>query len=68
MKTKSNICKVYAEGIGKSQTGSVVVGSVSVRFYEPRLVGYVSFPGVPLIPLVSTALPPPLLQDSLSSV
>lgn len=61
MKTKSHICKVYAEGICKSQAVSLVVRSVSVRFHEPRLVGYVSFPGIPLIPLVFTVLPPPLL-------
>lgn len=58
MNTKSHNCKVYAEGTGKSQAGSLVVGSVSLRPHEPRLLGSMGFLGVPLIPLVPTVIPP----------
>ena len=57
---------MYAEGLGWSHAGFLVVGSVSVSLYDPRLIGSVSYLVVSLAPLALTILPPPLPQDSLN--
>ena len=46
---------------------SLIVGSISVNLYEPRIVGSVGLLVVPLIPLALTILHPPLPYDSWSS-
>ena len=53
--------------LGQSHIGSLVVGSVSVSPYEPRLVDSVGFLVVSLTPLAPTILPPSLQQDSLNT-
>lgn len=63
-KTKIHNSNIYAEGLGQSHAGFLVVGSVSVRSYENRLVDSVDILVVSLTPLASTILPPPLQQDS----
>ena len=45
-------------GIAQSHAGSLVVSSISVNPYEPRLVGSVGFLVVPLTPLDPKVLPP----------
>lgn len=53
---------VYAEGLGPSHAGSLVVGLVSVNPYELMLFSPVGFLVVSLTSLSSTILPPYLLQ------
>ena len=42
-KTKLHNSHADTEGLSWSQAGSLVVGSISVSLYEPRLVGSVGF-------------------------
>lgn len=57
----------YVEGLSQIHAGSLVLSSVFVSPYEPRIVDSLSFLVVSLFPLVSTILLPRLPQDSLSS-
>ena len=51
-------CNICAQGLGESCAGSLVVGSVSVSPYEPKLVDFVGFLVLSLSPLAPTILPP----------
>ena len=44
---------IYAEGLGQTHVGSLIVGSVSVTLYEPKLVDSVGFLMMSLTPLAS---------------
>ena len=66
MEIKLHNHSIYAEGLGQTHAGSLVVSSVFVRLYELRLVVSVDFLVVSLIFLIPTILPP-LVQDSPSS-
>ena len=57
----------YAEGLGHTHPGSLIVGSVSVSPYKPRLADSVAFLVASLTLLESAFLLPPLLQNSPSS-
>lgn len=50
-------CSIYAEGLGQSLAASLVVGSVSVGFYEPRLGDSARFLVVSLTLLALAILP-----------
>ena len=41
--TKLQNCNIYAECLSQSQAGSLLVSSVSVTLYEPRLVDSAGF-------------------------
>ena len=54
----------HAECLDQSQAAYLVVGSVSVSFYEPTLFSSVDAFVMSLVPLPATILPPSLYQDS----
>lgn len=59
---------IYDEHLPQTQTGSVIVSSVFVSFYEPWLVDSAGcFLLVVLNPWAPTIPPPPLTLDSVSS-
>jgi hypothetical protein len=64
---RAHNCDICAEGLGQSNVGSMVGGSVSASLYEPRLVDSVGFLMVFLTSLSPTILPPPLPQGSSSA-
>jgi hypothetical protein len=66
MKTKLQVC--CAGGLGSYHAYSLIGGLISVSPDGPRLVYSVGFLVVLLTPLASSILPPPLPQDSQSSV
>ena len=43
MKTELHSSNIYAEGLGQSRAGSMIVSSASVSPYGPRLVDSVGF-------------------------
>jgi hypothetical protein len=58
-KTKVHCCNIYAESLRQSHAGFLVVHSVSMIPYEPRLVDSAGFLVVSLMPLAEVSPPHP---------
>lgn len=63
-KTKLHNLNIYAEDLRQTHTGSLIVSSVSMNFYEHCLVDFVGFLVVPMTHPTLLILPLPLPQDS----
>lgn len=60
LKLQLKNCNIHSQGLGQYHAGALVVSSVSTRLHLPRWIGSVSYLGLSLTPLASTALPSPL--------